>query len=234
MTDPIDSVYVDGVDVDKASERSYEAARSPLVLTSASDITSLTLLRTHVIYNGQIFQYDATDTTSAHDGVTVFVSANDRRYKVSDVYVDSVYIGGKAASNALDAFVNKTTWVPAIAFSGGTTGVTYSYQYGTYIRIGDIFEAFFDIQMSNKGSSTGAAQLTGLPFTIGAATGRGDIQTSYATGFSGLTGGVIGRVEAGQTIGYISNWNGGNVTDLTDANFTNATRFQGMVRGFIV
>lgn len=57
------------------------------------------------------------------------------------------------------------SWTPALKFGGATTGITYATQVGTYTRIGLLVIATATITLSNKGSATGAATITGLPFT---------------------------------------------------------------------
>lgn len=64
-----------------------------------------------------------------------------------------------------------TSWTPGISFGGGTTGITYGSQFGSYIKFGRSVTLFFDFQLSNKGSSGGAARITGLPFPAITATG---------------------------------------------------------------
>jgi hypothetical protein len=59
------------------------------------------------------------------------------------------------------------TWTPGLTFGGGSTGMTFSSQSGTYTRIGRV--VLFDgvIILTAKGSSTGNALITGLPITPG-------------------------------------------------------------------
>ena len=52
-------------------------------------------------------------------------------------------------------------------FGGGTTGIAYSTQLGRYTKIGRFVQIHITILLSSKGSSTGVAQITGLPFATG-------------------------------------------------------------------
>lgn len=61
-------------------------------------------------------------------------------------------------------YYDEGTWTPGISFGGGTTGLTYSAQTGKYTRIGRVVYISCLVALSNKGSSTGAAKVTGLPF----------------------------------------------------------------------
>ena len=68
-----------------------------------------------------------------------------------------------AAANALDDY-EEGTWTVGLTFGGGNTGITFEYNTGKYIKIGGIVVARFGIRLSSKGSSTGAARITGLPY----------------------------------------------------------------------
>lgn len=59
------------------------------------------------------------------------------------------------------------TWTPVLAFGpqpGTSVGITYISQLGYYTRIGNLVFAACEISLSSKGSSTGRAQINGLPF----------------------------------------------------------------------
>jgi hypothetical protein len=70
-----------------------------------------------------------------------------------------------AAANALDDY-EEGTWTMGIAFDGASVGVTYSLNTGTYTKIGRQVTVNGVIVLTSKGSSTGSASVTGLPFTI--------------------------------------------------------------------
>jgi hypothetical protein len=69
-----------------------------------------------------------------------------------------------ADANTLDDY-EEGTWVPSISFVGGTTGITYGSRVGRYVKIGRVVTAQGYVALTSKGSSTGAARLTSLPFT---------------------------------------------------------------------
>ena len=60
----------------------------------------------------------------------------------------------------------QSTWTPGISFGGGTTGITYTTQVGSYERIGRQVTVRGYILLSAKGSSTGTARITGLPHVV--------------------------------------------------------------------
>ncbi|MHB8053669.1 MAG: hypothetical protein ACYDH3_00230 [Candidatus Aminicenantales bacterium] len=61
----------------------------------------------------------------------------------------------------------KSTWTMGISFGGGVTGITYAAQNGNYLKIGRLVAIDGYMALANKGSSTGAAKITGLPFMAG-------------------------------------------------------------------
>jgi hypothetical protein len=67
-------------------------------------------------------------------------------------------------ANTLDDY-EEGTWTPVIAFGGASVGITYSSQVGNYTKVGNRIFISCYVGLSNKGSSTGAATITGLPFT---------------------------------------------------------------------
>jgi hypothetical protein len=69
-------------------------------------------------------------------------------------------------ANTLDDY-EEGSFTPTFAFSSGTTGITYVNQIGRYIKVGTLVYIQFFCQLSNKGSSAGNLELTGLPFTLG-------------------------------------------------------------------
>jgi len=56
------------------------------------------------------------------------------------------------------------TFTPTLSFGGASTGITYDYKEGAYTRIGNICHVAILINLSSKGTSTGAAKIEGLPF----------------------------------------------------------------------
>lgn len=56
------------------------------------------------------------------------------------------------------------TFTPSVAFSGASVGITYTTQSGQYTRVGNVVTFSINITLSNKGSSVGTLQITGLPY----------------------------------------------------------------------
>lgn len=122
-----------------------------------------------------------------------------------------------ANANTLDDY-EEGTWTPAIAFGGGATGITYTSQSGKYTKIGDTVYIRCAITLSNKGSSVGAATVTGLPFaTSGNAVGFLVINSngsSWPNNSYAITSSSSLLLRANSSTG---------ITELVDTNFTNTT-----------
>lgn len=73
--------------------------------------------------------------------------------------------GDTAAANALDDY-EEGTWTMGVSFGGASVGVTYSNNTGTYTKIGRQVTVTGYLSLTSKGTSTGSAFITGLPFTI--------------------------------------------------------------------
>ena len=73
--------------------------------------------------------------------------------------------GATTGSEVLDHY-EEGDWTPVLSFGGGTTGITYTARDGAYTRIGRQVTITFMVDISSKGSSTGQATITGLPFTV--------------------------------------------------------------------
>jgi hypothetical protein len=73
--------------------------------------------------------------------------------------------GDTAAANALDDY-EEGTWTMGVSFGNAAVDVTTSVNTGTYTKIGRQVAVNGYITLTSKGSSTGSARITGLPFTI--------------------------------------------------------------------
>ncbi len=115
---------------------------------------------------------------------------------------------------------------PELAFGGASTGITYTYHAGTFVKIGKFVLVTVAIGLSSKGSATGAAQIKNLPYTseTGAAqyafgapvfstlvlVNKTPYATSYGTGSAATLDLATLDVNGAPAL-------------LTDADFTNAT-----------
>jgi hypothetical protein len=181
---------------------------------------------------------NATTGTAALDGTRIYLSGSELfivnrenapiKFFTSDIERFAItnngvtFNGDTAAANALDDY-EEGEWTMGVSFGGASVDVTYSANTGTYTKIGRQVTANGYLALTNKGSSTGQARITGLPFTIGATSGFFSTagvwmyEVSFANQFQAYgelntTGIVLSEVtEAGA------------YTVLNDANFANNT-----------
>ena len=121
----------------------------------------------------------------------------------------------------------KGNWAPSLAFGGGTTGLTYSIQYGHWQASDKLLSFQGRLTVTSKGSSTGLAQVKGLPFnslnsaistpvsmmTFGiAATGNGTSSTP-----------VMGQIATLSSSIDLFNYQGGSPGTFNDTFITNST-----------
>jgi hypothetical protein len=67
-------------------------------------------------------------------------------------------------ANTLDDY-EEGTWTPTILFGGANTSATYTFQVGTYTKIGNVVYYQAYVQESTASTSSGALTVGGLPFT---------------------------------------------------------------------
>ena len=111
-------------------------------------------------------------------------------------------------------------WTPTLRFGGGSTGITYTTQQGRYTRVGRTVTVRFEINLSNKGSSTGEADVTGLPFAAANLNSMSvylyaNFDATYRVGIAYLNASSINEIA------------GSGTSFFTNAQFTNTSRFWG-------
>lgn len=135
-------------------------------------------------------------------------------------------------ANTLDDY-EEGTWTPAITFGGGSTGITYTTQVGTYVKIGQFVYVQCNVTLSAKGSSTGVADVTGLPFTtLNSANVFNSFPIGYYQNLSSVSYMVCGLINPNATSLRLQTGGTASTTSLTDANFNNNSQlvFSAMYR----
>ena len=124
------------------------------------------------------------------------------------------------------------TFTPQLQFGGANVGMTTSLAKGKCWQIGSMVFFFLIITLTAKGSSTGTARVTGLPFTA-ANDGYGSLfidQSSINNYPSGVTYMSHGIAPNTSIVNLYGNGNANARTALTDAAFANTDQLQ--VAGF--
>ena len=183
--------------------------------------------------NTGLLFYDATpqiiprNTTGANVDATVDLGASGSRFK--DLYLSGgVYLGGTGAANKLDDY-EEGTFTPAITFGGASVGLTYTATRGRYTKVGRLVTVQIGIDINNKGTSTGAMNVTGLPFASATFSGgySGHVGAMRVEGgWTGLTGATIPYIEeSGSTTIVIRQGTSTGTNPVTDANTTSGYFF---------
>lgn len=116
------------------------------------------------------------------------------------------------------------SFTPGFTFGGGSVGMTFSTRSGLYTKCGSIVVVDVRITLTAKGSSTGVAVISGLPYTVGTLGSSGAVDFPAAgaslTNPYGLPNGT--SILLCQT-------SSSTRVQLTDANFTNTSDFRVVV-----
>jgi hypothetical protein len=173
------------------------------------------------VRRGSIYN-TSSGNTLAIDSITgtnigFFVNGGER----AAVTVNGLtFNGDTAAANALDDY-EEGTWTMGLSFSGASVGVTYNNNTGTYTKIGRQVTVNGYMYLSSKGSSTGSARLTGLPFLIPNTLANYSTSalwlanTSFANQYQG-----VGAINT-TTVDLQETTEAGVISPLNDANFAN-------------
>jgi hypothetical protein len=180
------------------------------ITVAGTDSTVMTFPST----SATIARTDSAQTFSGTQTFSGIISATGGAVKFPATQVPD------ADANTLDDY-EEGTFTPGVSFGNGTTGITYGTQDGKYRKIGSCVLFKLYVVLTSKGSSTGAARATGLPFTSGSG------ESSVATyGSITNTGMIAGYVEDGGTVVRFQQIStAGAQTNMTDADFTNTSEF---------
>jgi len=114
----------------------------------------------------------------------------------------------------------KGAWTPALKFGSNAVGMTYSTQSGQFYRMGDLCFLSCLFILTAKGSSTGDAFITGLPFAI-------DFDAVATIQPQNMAAGTITYVfaslSAGSTQVGLQRYAAGTRTNLNEGDFTNTS-----------
>lgn len=135
---------------------------------------------------------------------------------------DAVIVAHVAVmTSELLANYEEGTWEPAVEFGGNSVGVTYGASSGgIYTKIGRTVYLSGIITLTNKGTSTGNALITGFPSTP---VGSFAISIGFINALS-FVGVPIFSIQNAAEIVLQEVTEGGVVTALTDAEFDNSTQ----------
>jgi hypothetical protein len=137
----------------------------------------------------------------------------------------SVTAGGVRGSNGIRYVTG--TYTPSLTFGGAAVDMTFGARAGDYVRIGRLVMWTATITLTAKGSSTGAAKITGLPFAKGATAGVGNpVSVAYYDTMTGLTSPLFGIVDNGATTVSLFDGGAAAAASVDEGNFNDTTTIQ--------
>ena len=165
------------------------------------------------------------------------LTLGDASYRWNNLYLSGgAYLGGTGSANYLTDY-EEGTWTPNLEFGGGSTGIGYNLQTGSYTKIGRMVNLHIAISLSSKGSSTGNATIANVPFTIADAVGGGTSleasgivgsYTSISNVYGNLT--VVAQNTSNEIIIYRKASQLANLgTQLTHAEFGNTSAIRATI-----
>lgn len=150
------------------------------------------------------------------------------------VFSGNVVTGSTFACSVVSAYLDidqpgwAGTWTPALTFAGGATGMTYASQSGTYHIHNGYVDAWFDVELSALGSSTGVAQIS-LPLPSLMTTHANGIGTmSEMSGMQSMPGPAYPVAQGSVALMNYQNSNG--TAQIANGNFTNTSIVRGNLR----
>lgn len=117
--------------------------------------------------NGALTSLSAGVSNSALQGVTGADPSFTTIPEIVGLGISSASTGTGLTFDGSNTLANYAlgTWIPTLSFAGASVGITYSTQIGNYTQIGNIVYYYFNVVLTNKGSSTGEARIS-LPINL--------------------------------------------------------------------
>jgi hypothetical protein len=121
--------------------------------------------------------------------------------------------------NTLDDY-EEGTFDAGFAFGGASVSIVYSFRQCRYTKIGRVVHISGQVTISSKGSSTGTATITGLPFVVANENGGYSAVSIYLANITFTDFAQAFASTNTQTISLREVTNAGTITVLTDADFS--------------
>jgi len=165
------------------------------------------------------------------NGQRFFSAKNFTGQDVAKIYdtpafKSGIKLGSIAGNNSVLSDYMEGVFTPVLNFGNVSTGITYHIQEGAYTRCGDLVFVSMYVYVSSKGTATGGASISGLPFASKVLSGLVYTGTCLVGGMNNVAGQVFYWMNEGaQHISLQTVDNGVfNPNALTDLNFTNSSR----------
>lgn len=104
------------------------------------------------------------------------------------------------------------TWTPTLTFGGASVGITYGTRSGKAWKFGRMMYFSFLIVLTNRGSSSGGAMITGLPFTVNAGWAGNSPGPTYVEKVTFTDGYIVSAYQLGTTTMFLVNIRNGTTS----------------------
>jgi hypothetical protein len=185
-----------------------------------------------IVQSGATKQVSVANLTAGRAISATSVTASTGNFVVgtSGQGIDFSSTPGTGTSELLNDY-EEGTFTPVILFGGGNTGMTYGSQIGRYTKIGN--RVYFSIYIfpTNKGSSTGAVTISGLPFTSEGTAGNASAVSVFLQTFTfGVSTNPTARIVPSATAVQMYFMNLGTQATMLDTQVNVSSEFS--VTGF--
>jgi hypothetical protein len=140
---------------------------------------------------------------------------------------DGLWVRQKRGKNAMGSWAKlpgetATTFTPALKFATNNVGMTGTFG-GWFHKVGKMVFMSIEIVLTAKGSSTGAATITNLPYTFKSSLYQVGNVVMHSNA-AGITSSPTCYINSNTSTMDLVLQGSTGVTSMTDANFTNTTR----------
>lgn len=168
--------------------------------------------------------------TNAQEYGIIINSGSSDRYVIDGINLNGNNTGpisdGGTGSNKSVTWVPNfvRSWIPTLLFGGVASGMAYGTQLGAYQVTNGWATVSFEIILTAKGTSTGAATIGGLPIAGNASLGAaGGTSLAYGANLAGLTGAPAVFTGGSSTALNFAQYGSSGLATLTHANFTDTS-----------
>lgn len=179
---------------------------------------------TNAITGTGTLRYGIINFNSSSSTINATLTQSYQTTTIGNIQANQITFG---SGTALNTYV-KGTWTPNLQINVSSTGITYTSQLGGYIRVGDMVNFWVFIQLSSKGSNTGAVTISNFPFTTST---NGPNQAVAVGEFANVS--IAGYTSVGlqfnntSTQGnFVVSATTGTAALMLDTNITNTTIFK--------
>lgn len=144
-----------------------------------------------------------------------------------DTTLKGLTLGDGSTLGGIDIAYNyrEGLFTPVLQFGGANVGITYGTQVGSYTTNGNRILFTMHIILTSKGSSTGTATISGLPFPV-AASPAGNTAAFSIRGSAlnaSLSSPLDAHVSAGFSAMALNKFASGTQSNMADTDFTNTS-----------